>query len=45
MSALTRRSAQLQPLAPLGFGSHELDGVRFYFCKRNAFGQAYQIAG
>ncbi len=37
MPSLKYRSAQLQPLAPLGFGSHKLDGVRFYLYRRVAF--------
>ena len=28
MPSLKYRSARTEPLAPLGFGSHELDGVR-----------------
>ena len=37
MPSLKYRSALLQPLRALGFGSHELGGVRFHLCKRVAF--------
>ncbi len=37
MPSLKYRSAPGEPLAPLGFGSHKLGGVRLYFCKHNAF--------
>ena len=37
MPSLKYRSARTEPLAPLGFGSHKLDGVRLYLCRRNAF--------
>ncbi len=37
MPSLKYRSARTKPLAPLGFGSHKLGGVRFCLCKRNAF--------
>ncbi len=33
MPSLKYRSAQLQPLAPPGFGSHKLDGVRSIMCE------------
>ena len=37
MPSLMYRSALGEPLAPLGFGSHKLDGVRFCLCRRIAF--------
>ena len=37
MPSLKYRSAQLQSPAPLGFGSHKLDGIRFYLYRRVAF--------
>ncbi len=37
MPSLKYRSERTEPLAPLGFGSHKLDGVPLYLCKRNAF--------
>ena len=37
MPSLKYRSARTEPLAPLGFGSHKLDDVPLYLCRRNAF--------
>ena len=37
MPSLKYRSALTEPLAPLGFGSHKLDNVRFRLCKCVAF--------
>ena len=32
MPSLKYRSTRTEPLAPLGFGSHKLDNVRFRLC-------------
>ena len=39
MPSLKYRSAPTEPLAPFGFGSHKLDGVRFYLYRRVVFAQ------
>ena len=44
MPSLKYRSARTEPLAPLGFGSHELGDVRFRLCKRVALGWIYKSA-
>ena len=36
MPSLKYRFARTEPLALLGVGSHKLDGVRLYSCRRNA---------
>ncbi len=37
MLSLKYRSSSGKPLAPLGFSSRKLDGVRLYLCRRIAF--------
>ena len=37
MPSLKYRSARTEPLAPFGFGSHKLNGVRFRLYRRVAF--------
>ncbi len=43
MPSLKYRFAPTEPLAPLGFGSHKLDGVRLYFRGCNTFRQAIPL--
>ena len=40
MPSLKYRSARTEPLAPFGFGSHKLGGVRLYLYRHIAFGRA-----